>query len=288
MSPKIALAILFAASASVGKGQNNATDSIHDSYHLFFPAVGKDILAAHIGAHSYKIVNICDRPSEVFVDDRKLTGDELSKYADIIQRIKASVKDEEEDREMRQMERDRRQEQRDQRQAERDREQAQKDREQQQRDRAQQTIDRETSRRDQEQAQREREQTQREREQTQREREQRQRERQHDQYIEQAVSVSNKGDDDMDQAVSEQREQFAEDRAMLKKGIQILLDEHVINDSQTLKTLVLTDTDVSVNGVKQSPNLYQQIRTKLGEWARNGFSYGATGPTDNYSLSIND
>ncbi|HEY4108024.1 hypothetical protein, partial [Puia sp.] len=170
------------------------------------------------------------------------------------------------------------------------------------RDRAQQTIDRETSRRDQEQAQREqeqaqrereqtqreREQTQREREQTQTEREQRQRERQHDQYIEQAVSVSNQGDDDMDQAVSEQREQFAEDRAMLKKGIQILLDEHVINDSQTLKTLVLTDTDVSVNGVKQSPNLYQQIRTKLGEWARNGFSYGATGPTDNYSLSIND
>ncbi|HLZ89448.1 MAG TPA: hypothetical protein VKQ52_19475 [Puia sp.] len=282
MSPKLALGFLLAASATLAKGQNNPPDSIRDSYHIFFPAMGKDVLAAHIGDHSYKIVNLYNKPSEVYVDNKLIGEGELSKYNDIIQRIKASVKDDDEAREMREMERDRRQAERDQRQAERDREQEAKDREQHQRDRAQEQIDREQSRRDQEQSRRDHEQSRRDREQSQRDRER----------IDQDREQSRQGDDGCDdcddQAEQQQREQSAEDRAMLKKGIQVLVDEHIINNPQSLRTLVLTDTDISVNGIKQSPNVYQEIRAKLGDWARSGLSYGAEGPADNYSLTIND
>lgn|GEM_PF-1756847 len=311
MSPKLALVFLLAVTATVANGQNNPTDSIRDSYHIFFPAMGKDILAAHVGAHYYKIVNVYEKPSEVYVDNRRIDDAELSKYNDIIERIKSSVKDDEEERDMRQMARDRRQAERDREQETRDREQNARDREQQVRDRARQQLDREQQRRDQEQARRDREQQVRdaaqqrqERKQQLREQEEQREESRHEQEQEMREQVQERNvsshefleengsscncDSEMYQDEQEHREQAAEDRAMLKKGIQILVDEHVINNSQNLKTLVLTDSDISVNGVRQPENVYQQVRTKLGEWAIHGLSYDTAGSTDNYSLSIND
>jgi hypothetical protein len=73
---------------------------------------------------------------------------------------------------------------------------------------------------------------------------------------------------------------------MLRKGIQVLVDEHIIDNPHSLKAMVLTDAGVSVNGVIQPQSIYQEIRTKLGDWAHNGFSYDVSG--DNYSISIND
>lgn len=314
MSPKLALALLLAASATLVKGQNNPADSIRDSYHIFFPAVGKDILAAHIGDHYYKIVNVYEKPSEVYVDNKLISGDELTKYNAIIERIKSSVRDDDEAREMRQMERDRRQAKRDEEQEERDRKQQMHDREQQIRDRAQQRHDMEQQRQDRIQEQRNREQEQRERiqeqrqqqqeriqeqhdrEQEQRDREQEQRDRaqeQRDGAQEQRDGMQEQDecqscDGDYQRNEQAQREQSAEDRAMLKKGIQLLVEEHIIGDSQNLRSLVLTDSDVSVNGVRQPQNVYQHIRSLLGDWALHGLSYGAAGAADNYSLSIND
>jgi colicin import membrane protein len=326
MSPKLALAILLAASATLVKGQNSPADSIRDSYHIFFPAMGKDILAAHIGDHFYKIVNVFDKPSEVYVDNKLVTGDELTKYNAIIERIKSSVKDDDEAREMRQMERDRHQAERDERQAGHDREQQKRDREQQIRDRVQQRHDFEQQQQNRIQEQHEREQAQRERiqqqqelrqeriqeqqerkqeqeermqeqreqMQEQREQMQEQRERMQVQYEgAQAESDEEEGDcrscdGDYERSEQAQREQSAEDRAMLKKGIQVLVEEHVIGSSENLRSLVLTDADVSVNGVRQPQNIYQQIRSRLGDWALHGLSYGAAGSGDNYSLSIND
>jgi hypothetical protein len=273
MHPKLALASLLILSAIVANAQNNAPDSIRDSYHIFFPAMGKDILAAHIGDHSYKIVNIYDKPAEVYVDNRLIGEAELSKYDDIIQKIKASVKDDDEERETSQMERLRRQVERDRRQAERDQDQAAKNREQHQRDREQQQINREQQQRDHEQQQRDREQRQRDREQIIR-------------VGEQSGSGNDGGWIDDDQ--EEQRHQSAEDRVMLKKGIQALVDGHVIDNTRSLKTLVLTDTDITVNGIRQPQNIYQQVRTTLGDWAIHGLSYGADSSTDNYSISIID
>ncbi|HEY4335591.1 MAG TPA: hypothetical protein VGM89_06825 [Puia sp.] len=273
MSPKLAMAFLLAASATLVKGQSQPADSIRDSYHIFFPATGKDILAAHIGSHFYKVVNVYEKPSEVYVDDKRIADDELTQYNAIIERIRTSVKDDDEEREMRQMVRDRRQSERDARQAEHDREQQTRDKEQQKRDRVQQKMDQFQQKLDLEQQKHERDQEKREREQEKREREPQKRDQ---------------GPQDYDSSEQEQREQSAEDRQMLKKGIQLLVDEHIINNSQNLKTLILTDSDVSVNGVRQPQNVYQQIRSRLGDWATHGLSYGVAGPADNYLLSIND
>ena len=293
MSTKLALAFLLTASASFATAQNNAPDSIRDSYHIFFPAMGKDILAARIGDHSYKIINVYNQPMEVYVDGKLLGEGELSKYNDVIQRIKATVKDDDEDREMRQMERDRRQAERDQEQAHRDQVQADRDRQRAEHDRKQAERDKEQSVKDREQQQRDREQQQRDREQQQRDREQQQRDREQasreQDFAYSETDPSNSGYnnwDDHDQA--EQRQQSAEDRAMLKKGIQVLVDEHIITSSKNLKSLVLTDTEITVNGIRQPQNIYQQFRTTLGDWATHGLSYGANGPADNYSLSIVD
>jgi DNA repair exonuclease SbcCD ATPase subunit len=308
MSPKLALAFLLAGSTILVKGQNNAADSIRDSYHIFFPAMGKDILAGRVGGHYYKIVHVYDKPSVVYVDNRLVTGDELTKYNADIERIKSSVKEDDEERQMRQMERDRRQAERDDRQAVQDRQQQQREREQQIRDRQQQRYDQEQHRqerlqqqRDREQVQRDRAQEQQDRAQEQQVREQEQRDRaqeQQDRAQEQQDRIqerSAQGDDgdcrscdgDWERNEQAQREQSAEDRAMLKKGIQVLVDEHIIGGTQNLRSLVLTDTDVSVNGVRQPSTIYQQMRTRLGDWAMHGLSYGAAG-SDNYSLSIND
>ena len=75
---------------------------------------------------------------------------------------------------------------------------------------------------------------------------------------------------------------------MLKKGIRYLVDEHLIANRESLRTMVLTDTSVSINGVPRSHDVFRQLRSLLGDWARNGLSYGSDGPADNYSLSIND
>jgi hypothetical protein len=91
-----------------------------------------------------------------------------------------------------------------------------------------------------------------------------------------------------DDDVAQQREQSAEDRTMLKKGIQVLVDEHVISAASDCRALVLTDIDLSVNGILQPSNIFQQVRSRLGGWAQNGFSFGVSGSGDNYSLSINN
>jgi hypothetical protein len=242
MSLKIVLAGLLAAFATLAEAQNDTpADSISDSYHIFFPSMGKDILAARVGGHRYKIVNVYNQPEEVYIDDRKIAAGDRSKYDAVLEKIRASVRDDDEERDIRQMERSRRQ-------AEREKEQA---------------------RREQREAQRQREQAQRE-----------------GRQVEPTSYEIDDSDDDQD--ITRERQQSADDRAMLKKGIRYLIDEHLIANRESLRTMVLTDSSVSINGVSQPHNVFQQLRSLLGDWARNGLSYGSNGPADNYSLSIND
>ena len=90
-------------------------------------------------------------------------------------------------------------------------------------------------------------------------------------------------DDELEQR---NRDQAAEDRAMLNKLIQYVVSEHLVPARQGLKSLVLTENTLTVNGAKQSENTRQAIRNKLGSWARNGLSYDIDNA--NSSLTIND
>ena len=89
-----------------------------------------------------------------------------------------------------------------------------------------------------------------------------------------------------DEQEQRNRDQAAEDRAMLNKLIQYVVSEHLVPARQGLKSLVLTENTLTVNGAKQSENTWQAIRNKIGSWARNGLSYDIDNA--NSSLTIND
>jgi len=89
-----------------------------------------------------------------------------------------------------------------------------------------------------------------------------------------------------DEQEQHNRDQAAEDRAMLNKLIQYLVGEHLVPGPHGLKSLVLTGNTLTINGAKQSGDTWQAIRTKLGSWARNGLSYDIDNA--NSSLTIND
>jgi len=294
MSPKLALASILAITASLANGQTPGADSVRDSYHIFFPAMGKDILAAHIGAHSYKIVNVFDQPSEFYVDDKRVGENERTKYDAFFEKVRTSVKDDEEEREMREMARDRRQAQREREQADRERVQEKREREQEKRDRVEEQIQRVQEKRERQQEKAEREQEKRDRkvEKADRKVEQADRQSENDDRVRVSVEIADPGQADSDQGdwndeqINMHRERSSQDRKMLRKGIQVLVDEHIIDNPRSLKAMVLTDAEVSVNGVRQPQNIYQEIRSKIGDWAHNGFSYDVSG--DNYSISIND
>ncbi|GGA97894.1 hypothetical protein [Puia dinghuensis] len=281
------LSALIGTSATIVKAQNTTRDSLQDSYHIYFPAQGKEILAGHLDGHSYKLVSVYNKATDLYVDNRQIDKKDWSKYDAIVERLKTTITDDEaeEARDMAQAQRDREQADRDREQGERDREQAEHDRVQGDHDREQAEHDREQGARDREQASRDREQAQQDREQASRDRDQ--------------------AEGDREQAERD-RAQAAEDRAMLRQLIDYLVDQKIVPNAQSLTSLVLTDTTLTVNGTIQSQDIFKAVKDKFGSWARHGLSYGctpasgsyihlsprtqsvSTNNSGNYSLTIND
>ena len=151
-----------------------------------------DILTIYKGPHSYKLVSVAGKTTEVDVDDKRVADGEIPKYDSLIQALRTEVRDDDRewaeerkqdsDREQAQVQREQAQIQREAAQVQREqaqmqREVAQGQREQAQVQRAQAQRQREQAQLQREQAQREREQAQVQREQAQREREEAQRDR---------------------------------------------------------------------------------------------------------------
>ena len=112
--------------------------------------------------HRYKIRMKDSSVQEMYVDDKKLSPEEYSKYEPVVKKIldqiekdrqQAELDREQARRDRAQAEQDRKQAERDREQATRDRQQAQKDREQAQRDREQAAIDRQKAAEDRKQLQ---------------------------------------------------------------------------------------------------------------------------------------
>lgn len=234
----------------------------------------KDILTVYKGAHSYKEVSVAGKTTEVYVDDQKLADGEIPRIDSLIRTIKNDV--DEDDRQWRQ--RDEEQD-RDWAQAERDRVQAQREREQRDRDREQADRDREQRDREREQARFEREQGQREREQARLERD---RDRQQaEQDRQQAERDRRQGE--LDRAQGERdRERAREDRTTMRAILQYLVDQKIAPDLNHVRSLVLTDAALYVNGVKQPDPIHQTLKGKYGDWAHNGLSYGDCQAPDTY------
>lgn len=225
-----------------------------------------DILTIYKGPHSYKEVSVAGKTTEVYVDDKKVETGELPHYDSLIQVMRTDVNEQNKDqaREDEQADRDQEQAERDQEQAERDREQAVREQEQAEREReqdhAQADRDRAQAEQDRIQAQRDRAQGEKDRIQGERDRAQGERDRE-------------QGQRDREQGERD-RARGEQDKAAIRDILQFLVDKKVVSDPEHVNSLVLTDTALYVNGVKQPNELLQPLKEKYSGWSHDHMSYG--------------
>ena len=232
-----------------------------------------DILTIYKGPHSYKEVSVAGKTTEVYVDDKKVETGELPHYDSLIQVMRTDVDEQNRDqaREDEQAGRDQEQAERDQEQAVRDREQAVRDREQAVREQEQAEREREQDHaqadRDRAQAEQDRIQAQRDRAQGEQDRIQRERDRaQGERDREQGQRDREQGERDRARAEA--------DRAAMRDILQYLVEKKVVADAEHVNSLVLTDTALYVNGVKQPNEILQPLKEKYSGWSHDGVSYG--------------
>jgi colicin import membrane protein len=238
------LVIMTAGSASVTRGQDCSCNNTY----TMDSASGKEVIETHTRGHDYKITSIHNKTTELYIDDTKIAESEYPKFASVIEKIQLQVRADERqgrlDRE--QGERDRKQGEIDREQGERDRRQGEIDQEQGERDSRQGEMDREQGERDRRQGEMDRGQGERDREQGERDREQ--------------------GDWD--------RQQAANDMAMMRALVRYIVAEGIVPNTESLKSMVLTDTAFIVNGVRQPEEVLVTVKEKFGGWATHGLSYG--------------
>jgi hypothetical protein len=56
--------------------------------------------------------------------------------------------------------------------------------------------------------------------------------------------------------------------------IRFLVDKKVVTDPEHVNSLLLTDTALYVNGVKQPDEILQPLKEKYSGWSHDGVSYG--------------
>jgi colicin import membrane protein len=218
-----------------------------------------DILTIYKGPHAYKEVSVAGKTTEVYVDDKKVAAGEIPHYDSLIRVMRTDV-----DADNRDQATEDEQEGRDQEQAVRDQEQAARDREQA-------VSDPEQAARDQAQAVHEQEQAARERE---TDRSQAERDRAQGE-IDRAQGERDREQGERDRAQGERDHARAEaDMAAMRDILHFLVDKKVVSDPGHVNSLVLTDTALYVNGVKQPNEIHQPLKEKYSDWAHNGLSYG--------------
>jgi hypothetical protein len=233
-----------------------------NNYHTF-DGGGQETIGTNWKGHVYTITLLNDKTTALCVDSKKIAAADLVKYDSLVNRIVTQVRRDEAQGEI------------DRAQGERDHRQGELDRQQGERDRQQAELDRQQAARDQQQAERDRQQADDDGQQAARDREQAVRDREqaaHDR--DQAVRDREQADRDRQQAELDRR-QAAEDRENMRRLIQLLVDKKLVPDAAGLKSLLLTEDELIVNGKKASPEIQKEIKEKYSRWARLGLSYGA-------------
>ena len=274
------LLVLVIGINAVAKGQAGQHDSVRVS--------GKEVLSVYQRGHSYDIMIVNDKTIGLEVDNKRIDPADFHRYDSIVNAIKADLR-EDNDRaadERAEEKRDWEQERRDQEQAERDREQDVRDRAQEKLDREQEQRDREQEYRDKEQEKKDRIQEIQDRKQEEKEREQENRDKeQGDRDRAQGQLDREQGQRDREQGERD-REAAKEERRQMRNFIRELVDDKLIPDAQSLNSLILTNTELVVNGTKQPEQILQKIKEKYASWAKAGLTYGdcqAQGTTIHFS-----
>jgi hypothetical protein len=208
--------------------------------------------------HRYKIKLEGSKIIEIQVDGKKVPESDFAKYEPAVKKI------------LEQMEKDRQQ-------AEKDREQAEKDREQAQKDRARAEEDRKQAEKDRAQANKDREQSQKDRERSEEDRKQAEKDREQAQ-VSRGQAEKDRAQAELDRKQAEVDRKLAEeDRKLFKALIDDAITEKLINDEDDLKSLVLDDTEFTVNGTKQPESLHSKYKAKYLKGRHTKISYRNSG-----------
>ncbi|RYE57477.1 MAG: hypothetical protein EOP48_05710 [Sphingobacteriales bacterium] len=200
--------------------------------------------------HDYKVKLNDTKIIEIYRDGTKVPEAEFSKYEPSIKKILEQL-----EKDRKQAELDRAQAAKDRARAEQDRELAEKHREQANRDRERAEVDRKEADVRRGEAAKDRERADRDRVLAEKDRAQATIAREH------AEKDREQANRDRKQAEVD-RKLAEEDRAMVEQLLEDLVAEKLIEDKDALKSLQLNDSELSINGVKQSDALHSKLKTK--------------------------
>jgi hypothetical protein len=293
--PLLALVMHFNPAFAQQKNESRKTET-RSSVNLRSVTTGESgetLIDYQDDVHRHKIRMKESKIVEMYVDGKKVPEQDFSKYDAVVKKILLQV---EKDRE--QADKDRIQADKDRQQADRDRDQADLDRQQADKDREQMKVRREKSEADRFQYEKDRERLVQEKKEIQNEREQteisrnqatRDRERaamdtkQAEKDRSQAGRDREQADRDRSQAELD-RKQADADRKLMEAMINEVVTEKMADNKEAIKSLILSDTELLVNGIKQSDSLHNKFKTKYLKKAGNRISYKNSGGSKGISI----
>ncbi|HTE27784.1 hypothetical protein [Flavitalea sp.] len=254
---------------------------------------GETMIDYQDDGHRHKIRMKGSKIVEMNIDGKKIPEEDFSKYDATVKKILLQVeKDREQaDKDRVQAEKDRQQADRDRDQADLDRNQADKDRELVEKQREQAEEDRQRADEDRQRAVQDKKQVQNEREQIEQDRIQVTKDRERASMDrKQAEKDREQAGHDRDQAVEDRkqaeldRKQANEDRKLLEGMINDVVREKIVDNKEAVKSLILDETALTVNGVKQNDSLHNKFKTKYLKKSGGRISYKNSGGSKGVSI----
>ena len=254
---------------------------------------GETMIDYQDDGHRHKIRMKGSKIVEMNIDGKKIPEEDFSKYDATMKKILLQVEKDREQADMDrvQAEKDRQQADRDRDQADLDRDQAEnerelveKQREQAEEDRQRADEDRQRVVQDKRQSQKELEQIERDRIQVTKDRERAATDRkQAEKDREQAVRDRDQAVEDRKQAELD-RKQANEDRKLLEGMIDDVVKEKIVDSKEAVKSLILDDTELTVNDVKQADSLHNKFKAKYLKKSGSRISYRNSGRSKGMSI----